>query len=94
MQSVESNQYQTFPPLPLSDLANRTARTPPPLQGSDPWFTAAKEVLLLLDHVNANINVRTCVPLLMWTRVGRVRGLPSRADHISCISCRHVTHCK
>eukprot|EP00892_Ulva_mutabilis_P005912 jgi/Ulvmu1/3693/UM017_0110.1 len=43
--SYESYDHRTFRPLPLGDLANRTARTPPPLQASDPWFVDAQKAL-------------------------------------------------
>eukprot|EP00892_Ulva_mutabilis_P005913 jgi/Ulvmu1/3694/UM017_0111.1 len=43
--SFGSGTWRTYQPQPLAGLANRTARTPPPLQGSDPWFVAAKQAL-------------------------------------------------
>eukprot|EP00892_Ulva_mutabilis_P005772 jgi/Ulvmu1/3567/UM167_0001.1 len=42
---VEFFDLRSYPPLPLEDLANRTARTPPPLQASDPWFVSARQTL-------------------------------------------------
>lgn len=45
VQSKESVTFRPIQPLPLTALANRTARTPPPPQATDPWFVAARQVL-------------------------------------------------
>eukprot|EP00892_Ulva_mutabilis_P007594 jgi/Ulvmu1/5206/UM216_0001.1 len=43
--AIEGVDYRIFQPLPLAGLSNLTARTQPPLRGSDPWLVAVQKAL-------------------------------------------------
>ena len=50
VQSVESYTHNSVQPLPLTALGNRSARTPPPPQATDPWFVALRQVRIHLYY--------------------------------------------
>ena len=53
VQSRDSRTLQPIQPLPLTALANRSARTLPPPHDTDAWFAAVRQVLIPLNEPQA-----------------------------------------